>query len=200
MRKAASDHIVLEELPGDLLDRCMRPLGLWHLVMCEQVCPELREASLRIQQNSIGALSFMDLISDDEHAAIGRLTHLEHAGSTFASATSKKEACAKALQRLPRLLSGQRFLGLSKLNLSGSDWYSNWRFQLDDGAAARMPSCPQLEVLELRGCGVTDRGLSHLAKACPGLRLFDFTYCNRATYQAVIDIRTYCPAIQVPLL
>lgn len=48
---------------------------------------------------------------------------------------------------------------------------------------------------KLHSTTLQDTGIQHLASACRALRVFDFTFCNRATYSSVVSVRDLCPEI-----
>jgi hypothetical protein len=73
VREEETEVLVLSELHGELLERCMSALPLSKLLGCEEVCRSLREASHRVQRGRIGTLSWRDLIDEEQYSRIRQM-------------------------------------------------------------------------------------------------------------------------------
>ena len=73
VREEETEVLVLSGLHGELLERCMSALPLSKLLVCEEVCRSLREASHRAQRGRIGTLSWRDLIDAEQYERIRQM-------------------------------------------------------------------------------------------------------------------------------
>jgi len=164
--------------------------------VCEQVSTAVKEAALGAQRRIPQLCPLRDLVGE-QAVFVGAAGAALATARKSGQATSSVMACRLSLLILPRLLSA-RLSGLRTLNLSsGPGSLSEWSFLLNDDFVATFPSCPQLAALIVRNVDLTDKGITHLARSCRGLISFDFTFCNRATYSAVVSVRQLCPHIQL---
>ena len=73
----------------------------------------------------------------------------------------------------------------------------SWDLEVDDTELMTIVNgLPQLQSLDISGCGITDAGITALANGCPQLQSLDIGNCRNITDAGIRALASGCPQLQ----